>query len=216
MTDKTLEQRIETREIPRFDIPSTKTRKDYLGRRVTISRAMSDAAGVSLHHLLNLLGPTFLKIFSWSDEHAPTPEDGFKILADILSLNFTADKTKHYVLAHAIPSLKERFAKLNTADVLFHVDNLIVGHMTIDDVPIRTRADLDETGITVTAMLPLLYDAIEVNYFPTSADPSIENGDAGSALDEAPTTNHKSQPSKRSSGEGVTKRAGRSGRIRKS
>ena len=125
MTDeRTLEEKLETRKIPRFDIPATKTREDYHGQRTVVRRVTCERSAVSMHRLLTLLGPTLLKAISWSDEEAPTEDASKKALKDVLNLNFSSDALKTLAVSGALPELKERLANLRTDELYFHVRNL--------------------------------------------------------------------------------------------
>ena len=220
--ERTLEEKLETRTIPRFDIPNTKTRKDFHGQTTVVTRVTCERSAVSMHRLLNLLGPTMLKLFSWSDEHAPTDNDEAKTLADVLGLDFDSDFLKSSAVRAAWPELKQRIAELRTDELWFHVRNLLVGYLSVGGVTIQTEKELDETHIDLPSLMPLMFDALEVNYFSTFADRSTSSGDeseSASQPDEAPTESPRSPPHQaptNKSGRGGTRRGGRSAQTHKS
>lgn len=175
-----------------------------------------------MHRLLTLLGPTLLKAISWSDEEAPTEDASKKALKDVLNLNFSSDALKTLAVSGALPELKERLANLRTDELYFHVRNLLLGHLTVGGAPINTQKDLDETGIDMVMLLPLMFDAMEVNYFSSFADRSTPSGSESESADKQNEGKTESPPSPspqaqtKSSGNEGTKRVGRSGRTRKS
>ena len=222
MTDeRTLDEKLETRKIPRFDIPPTKVRKDFHGQETVVRRTTCERSAVSMHRLLNLVGPTLLKLFSWSDDNAPT-EDGKKTLGDVMGMSFDSDLLKSAAVIEALPELKERIANLRTDELWFHVRNLLIEHLTVGGCPINSEADLDATGIDLPTLMPLVFDSLEVNYFSTFAGRATSSGDESEPanppnvvpMESQPNPTH--QPPTSSSGRGATRKAGRSGRTRKS
>lgn len=223
MTDeRTLDEKLETRKIPRFNVPHTKTRENYHGHTTVVRRASCELSAVSMHRLLTLIGPTLLKAISWSDEEAPTEDSSKKALKDVLNLDFDSDVLKTLALSNAWPELKERLANLRTDDLYFHVRNLLLRHLTVGGVPIDTQKDLDETGIDMVMLMPLMFDAMEVNYFSSFAGRSTPSGDESEpaksnneARTERPPSPDPPAPKKSSGNVGI-KRGGQSGRTRKS
>lgn len=223
MTDeRTLEEKLETRLIPRFDIPSSKSRDDFHGQPTVVRRVTCERSAVSMHRLALLLGPVLMKYFSWSDEHAPTEDENKKTLADIMGFKVSSDFLKSKGLLEALPELKERLTNIRTDELWFHVRNLLLGHLDVGGITIKTEKDLDATGIDLVALMPLMFDAMEVNYFSSFADRSTPSGSESRSADkpnEEPTESPASpspQAPTRSSGNEGTRRAGRSGRTRKS
>ena len=221
MTDeRTLEEKLETRKIPRFDIPSTKVRKDFHGQETVVRRTTCERSAVSMHRLLNLVGPTLLKLFSWSDDNAPT-EDGKKTLGDVMGMSFDSDLLKSAAVIEALPELKERIANLRTDELWFHVRNLLIEHLTVGGCPINSEADLDATGIDLPTLMPLMFDSLEVNYFSTFAGRNTARGDESepakppSAEPTASPASPPHHPPTSKSGRGGTKRGGRSGQTRR-
>lgn len=223
MTDeRTLEEKLETRKIPRFDIPSTKVREDYHGQRTVVSRATCQHSLVSMHRLIVLLGPVMLKYMSWSDDHAPTEDEDKQTLGDVLGIDATSDFLKSAGLRKFLPELQAKLEAMRSDDLWFHVRNILVGHLTVGGVPIRTEEDLDATGITIVLVMPLMFDALEVNYFSSFAGRSTPSGSESEPAkpnNEEPTESlpnpSPQAPTKPSGNEGI-RRAGRSGRTRKS
>jgi len=212
---QTLEQKLETREIPRFDIPRVRTVEDFFGHTVEIYRANTEGGLIAFHRLSALFGPTLLKLFSWDDDSAPRKEVLPTGLSEILKLDFdNLNDAKAYMLIRALPALKDNLAKLSVRDLMFLVDHLIIGHMRVSGVLIKTRKELDETGISLAALGRLMFEAITVNCFPTFAARSTKDGSDEAAPESDPTVSPKSQR-KRSNGAGGTRRAGRSVRTRK-
>ena len=223
MTDeRTLEEKLETRKIPRFDIPSTKVREDFHGQRTVVRRVTCERGLVSIHRLVVLLGPVVLKYMSWSDDHAPTEDEDKRSLADVMGIDATSDFLKSTGLLKFLPEIHAKLEAMRSDDLWFHVRNILVGHLTVGGVPIDTVEDLDATGITIVLVMPLMFDALEVNYFSSFAGRSTTSGsesEPASPNNEEPTESPESPspqaPTKPSGNVGI-RRGGRSGRTRKS
>lgn len=178
-----------------------------------------------MQRLVALVGPVMLKMLAWDDANAPVDPTRSPELKRLLALDMQdPDAVKAYILLHALPFLKDQLAVLSAADVLFHVDNLLLGYLliggekfyylTVDGFGLETRAELDETGISITAISQLLLDAISVNYFPTTAARPTSNGPEAAVVDAAPTASPTKKARTRSSSAAAKRRGGRSARTR--
>ena len=168
------------KKIPKFSTPSTQTR-EIDGLSVTVRRLPASRAPQVLSRLLAGVGEALTEIASNPDRDLdPDLEAGVRMmLAKAVSteaaISASMGIVKFILFSNALTK-GEHF------DLEWFVRELLPGLIDVEGVPIDTMEELDETEIGPVPLMTVLWFAVQVNFFPTSAGLATCVGDEPPAL----------------------------------
>lgn len=146
---------------------------EIAGHKFTIRRAPSVKSIPAFARMLRTLGELMTHTLSYDDGGNPEQIT----LAQIFDVGMDSDAIKTFLLTNAMPQIMKSVGDVGYSDFHYLYTILLPGCLQVDGVEIDTEAELEALKMSPPQIGTCLMRAAEVNFYPTSGDPSTTIGE---------------------------------------